>query len=848
MVEPFLHFSAANHGNECPCCKGSHDQQLWFVSKGSAGRYVVKNFSKRCKGITIYSTSPPNLLDALVLPDEAVEAAEDADSQLLPSLLQHLPNIAATPWVIYYAVACACVNERAPFEVFRAWAEQSPKYDAEHANRLFHGLRRNHEGYAIGTLQTLVRKACPKFFRVANARYIRQCMEPAVDLQALGVAVEEYSERFLRPLKADYKHIFVRSGCGTGKSQCCKELMQQVKPRSVLILAPRQLFARSMMHFQNVLPGLRVYSDLRHAERKAHPYLICQMESLWSVAEHYDSIIIDESESCLYQLSSSTVKKFEAVTEAFERAVRSSSLCIWADAFLSDRTLVVARQLDPGTSALLVHNTHVSDKRQAHCVGRYKEAKPTLLAAATAVAALGKRNVVVSSSKELAYEIGAALGWPYQRGEAAPTHPEGPCLLLTGDTSDATKTLIEDVKGLLDGRAPEEQPYQHFVYTSALTVGVNYDTENRFDDLFLYSSAASACVRDLMQSLKRVRHISENTLYYSTYPRYFGDKHFDIFSRERLMRIIENQEDYLCNNKLLSISGRMQPWMKNLWVLNTQEDNVSAFMHEDLLQAYLKATGYTVGQSLVEDADMRECLPTDPPAYEQIDDVDEVGFYLLTDHLERGQASSKDKLIWMKAHFQRRILRDWTAVDADTCSRMFSVWSADQLGIRTRLRNLSTEHCIATGGTWEQAGTPIFQDNKKQKLDAVRDIMALLNLSASYAIGEALTEAVLEQSAEKVLAMRRDLQETFRLRFREDSASKKSKKCRALEVVNQVLGRWGFTQIRLGSRKKKTIEGKRCNTDSTYNLVESTRVYEGFIKHGSWFNPRITPQDSWQGS
>ena len=213
VKESFLHFSAANHGRECPCCKGSHDQQLWFVCKGSAGRYVAKNFSKSCKGITMYSMSPENLLDALVLPDEAVEVAADADSQLLPSLLQHLPNIAATPWVIYYAVACACVNERAPLEVFRAWAERSPKYDAEHASQFFHGLRRSHDGYSLGTLQKLVRKACPQFFRVADACYIWQCMEPTVDLQALGVAVEQYNERFLRPLKAEYKHL---SLCGRG--------------------------------------------------------------------------------------------------------------------------------------------------------------------------------------------------------------------------------------------------------------------------------------------------------------------------------------------------------------------------------------------------------------------------------------------------------------------------------------------------------------------------------------------------------------------------------------------------------------------------------------------------------
>ena len=42
VTEPFLQFSAANHGRECPCCRGSHDRKLWFVSKGSAGRYIVK--------------------------------------------------------------------------------------------------------------------------------------------------------------------------------------------------------------------------------------------------------------------------------------------------------------------------------------------------------------------------------------------------------------------------------------------------------------------------------------------------------------------------------------------------------------------------------------------------------------------------------------------------------------------------------------------------------------------------------------------------------------------------------------------------------------------------------------
>ena len=153
-------------------------------------------------------------------------------------------------------MACACVNERAPFEVFRTWAERSKTYNAEHASRLFHGLQRSSSGYSLGTLQKLVRQACPQVFRVANARYIWQCMEPSVDLQALGVAVEQYNEQFLRPLKADCQHLFVRSGCGSGKSSRCKDLLRNLTSSSVLILVPRQLFARSMI--QDVLPGLRV--------------------------------------------------------------------------------------------------------------------------------------------------------------------------------------------------------------------------------------------------------------------------------------------------------------------------------------------------------------------------------------------------------------------------------------------------------------------------------------------------------------------------------------------------------------------------------------------------------------
>ena len=252
-----------------------------------------------------------------------------------------------------------------------------------------------------------------------------------------------------------------------------------------------------------------------------------------------------------------------------------------------------------------------------------------------------------------------------------------------------------------------------------------------------------------MQALKRVRHIQKDTLYYSTYPRCPGNnKHFDLFSRERLMRLIERREAYRCTNELLSMSTSMQSWMKHLWVFNTQEDNVSAFLHEDMLHAYLRATGYTVEQHHleVEEVDMRECWPTTPPAYGDIETVDDCAYDRLRDLLRDGRASTRDKLTWAKAHFQRRILRDWTAVDPKTCAGMFSVWIRDQSGIADRLDNIRMEK---SNGSHQRYQAHVFQNNQEQKLAFVREIMKVLDLSGSYAVGETVIKPCWEHQLEK---------------------------------------------------------------------------------------------------
>lgn len=87
---------------------------------------------------------------------------------------------------------------------------------------------------------------------------------------------------------------------GSGKTHQLRESLRDISPSSVLIVTPRQLFARSMLGvLREVLPDLKVYKDLPHEERTKHNYIICQVESMWTLRRRYDFVILDECESIL---------------------------------------------------------------------------------------------------------------------------------------------------------------------------------------------------------------------------------------------------------------------------------------------------------------------------------------------------------------------------------------------------------------------------------------------------------------------------------------------------------------------------------------------------------------------
>ena len=200
-----------------------------------------------------------------------------------------------------------------------------------------------------------------------------------------------------------------------------------------------------------------MYKDVKGGERASHPFIVCQLESLHTLSadsedhRHFDLVILDESESILYQFSAGTVKHFDLISVMFERYIRTACHCLWADAFLSDRTVDACIGIDPTVSRTLLWNTFVPLGRTAYQVGRGADAKKAIVAAA--LERPDERGVFVCASKGLAKDLASRLD-----SDATPT------LTIHADTGDAVKRRLEDVNSLLID-------YYHFVYTSALTVG-----------------------------------------------------------------------------------------------------------------------------------------------------------------------------------------------------------------------------------------------------------------------------------------------------------------------------------------------------------------------------------------
>ncbi len=721
----------------------------------------------------------------------------------VPDLLRYLPNHIDQPWELFFTVACICVNEGTGLEVFDQWCQQSPKYHPNEAWATYHGLEPRlvsspgQPARNIATLRRLVEQCNPGIFDEALSGWVHQCIFPTIDFAELGIKRRSYASRFVKPFCQPwecYPHFLLRSHMGTGKTTQAVAAIRAMQPSSVLIITPRQTLATSSMGaYRQALPQLVHYQKSPHIEEER--FLVCQLESLWRLSRAYDIVILDESESILAQFSSETVTRFQGVTSSFKRIIKASQKTLWMDAFLNDRTIQTCLALVQDASKLrFTENTYQPTCRTAQFMGRGANAKAAIKGTLKDLVNQGEKLVFVSASRQLLEEVEDLLPQPR--------------LCITSKTPDSTKAKLSDANKLLS-------QYDHIGYTGSITVGVNYDVHNHFSSLVMYFSAASATVRDMMQSSMRVRHLCKDRMFYATYPKYHGSVHFDVFNREKLADIIDGRVEYHRNIKAADDPLWMQrqdlePWLMALWVFNQQERNVSAFHFERLLEAYLRLCGYTCKHAQMDELlDAAGCVQAiDDVAYGEVPSVEHAEFQECLSRVQRGCASQLDKLIVSRYILDNHLLAPDATLGPEALHDLFKFYLKHNSEIVSKIRNLRHEH------QEQRNDSNVFQDNREARAKHMREICNALNVPHTQDVEAVIDHVAMQRTCQDILEKKEALRVAFGLRYRESNKTGGGNMTvkRGLEILNAMLVSWGFTQVQKhGKRRRGSHLGQRMD-------------------------------------
>jgi len=324
-----------------------------------------------------------------------------------------------------------------------------------------------------------------------------------------GWSFETTQERWVRPLEdtlTRHKIVCVKAMMGSGKTTAVKNAILKLKPRSILILSPRRLFADSLRADMRAM-GIRV-DHYKSFDGVIDSYkVIVQMESLGKIVGGivYEMLIVDESESCLKTFSSSTMDtRHVACFNTLQRCVRGAKYVIAMDAFLSPRTILAMHIMtrdDP--KGLFIDYAHQPIQRR----GIHINAKKMFFKIIVQKVKAGEKPYVFCGSKKVAQELVKEL-----------TKLAGKTVLFYhGEMKQATRDTMKDV-------VTAWKDVDVVVTTPCITVGINYDLdrieggwlpEHQFDCAFAYISNHSCCPRDVMQSLCRVRSYKSNDVYFT---------------------------------------------------------------------------------------------------------------------------------------------------------------------------------------------------------------------------------------------------------------------------------------------------------------------------------------------
>ena len=339
--------------------------------------------------------------------------------------------------------------------------------------------------------------------------------------------VDIYDTRYCKPFNTQkYDIIVSQAPMGSGKTyQMMNVLEQQYKHKRVLVLSPRQTFSKEKYaDFKQICPDFVHYQetfDMNINDWTDFDKFVVQIESLARFPDYqsldncyklsYDLVILDEIESILYQFSSSTHSNISKTFHTFYHIITKSKKLLLADAFITKRSVEFCEFLKNQNKTIKckldINTFNPNNSITAKFLGiaknttELKSYKHTFTQHLIDQLTRNKKICVCIASKSFKNEIideilARNILYKFQ------------ILNYDGDTSDLEVHKLQDVNEIW-----KSSSIKLVIYTTKITVGINFDVPNIFNCIYIYGSIQCPNIRDILQAHFRVRHIKDKIVY-----------------------------------------------------------------------------------------------------------------------------------------------------------------------------------------------------------------------------------------------------------------------------------------------------------------------------------------------
>lgn len=606
------------------------------------------------------------------------------------------------------------------------------------------------------------------------------------------------NDKWVRPINTDKKNLIVKAYMGKGKTTAIKDYLERNKDKSVIFLTSRRSFASSLFKSLN---GFVSYSGKTAQNINRENRLILQVESLFKLERAYDIVVLDECESILYQMTSIKTHKSNIVLnmEKLKTLLNSSKINLWFDAFISSKTLNFLERMDMTDLTEYQIYTTLPEKRTAYFISEQKD----LLGALISDLKAGKRSYFYCSSKKKLTEF------------FIPN-------IISNLPDKKVKVYNSKELNSLNDVNKEWSELDLVATTSSITVGVNFDKRNHFDNIYIYMNACSKNnVRDVFQAHMRVRHIRDNVLKFCLNTKLYGVSSSLPISKTELKKHVDLREEILQSDyktKFLEID----PIFKELYVDNKREHNLSIICLEKIFNSYLIKCGYDLGVSdEIEYLFNLETVKIEPyMEYNVIRSICKDEYYRLLQKEKIEGVSKEEKAQMEKYLFQNLLLE----IHPD---KEIYLWDLYCDYGKSKFNQIRFEKCESLREELLKivSETHFMSQPILSRLKVIEEICHMLGMKNSNDL-ITLQRDKIREKAEHLKGMKERIKNVFELRDR--AKGDKFEEKEAVSLLNEVFQRWGYTKIESEKRRQKRINGKSVDV-SGFNVIEAEDVYK-YIK------------------